>query len=333
MLRTHIDNLLLRFGSVESKSPDRVKSKNVNRTIRRFDNFKSNVKHNPQLSGYTNSLMENGYAHLGNLGINIDSLSEKTNLLFSNIPQDDPDLNVLSIINHFFVDSATNKFLEHREVNDTVRGYLGEDALFGWSMLFRIPQCSSVSRSSGLWHHDCIGRHLKLFVFLHDVDSGDRTTKYAVGSHRMTHNGRWWGELTRYQPNEVEDQFEIVEFRGRKGDGILFDTNGLHRGTWEANANSRDILKFCYASATKAPHVADHGLMIGIHKEYLPTNIDLDNTLLDQSAIFNTKVKINDGSDRCDEISAFQYGQREKPVDPNPKVDALTGQVLLPQRS
>lgn len=306
----------------------RQKASAVAKTVHFFDERAVAASRVHEENPLVQELNQKGFVFLGSLGIDVDTLAARADELFSRVPQHDPDLNVLSIANHFFLDPAAGHLLKCDDVNAAIKGYIGEDAVFGWSMLLRIPRCSATVHSSGMWHHDCLGRHLKLFVFLHDVESGQRTTKYAVGTNTMRHHGRWWGELTRYAPEEVEGRHEIVEFTGKKGEAVLFDTSGLHRGTWEANDSARDILKFCFASSTKASQVADFGLMIGVHTEYFPKDMDLDDTLVDVSLLRNAMVTVErNGSPERLEVK--QYGNKAKAAERYPQVDALTGRVLV----
>ena len=83
-------------------------------------------------------------------------------------------------------------------------------------------------RNSQLWHHDSVGHRLKLFIAL---DEGWKTY-YKNGSHKISNIGNSLQDSKKrlqleveFEKNKNKDLIEIT-----KGDWILFDTNGLHKG-------------------------------------------------------------------------------------------------------
>lgn len=87
---------------------------------------------------------------------------------------------------------------------------------------------------SSLWHHDRVGRRLKLFVFLHDVDAVEgRPTTVARGTHNFVwFTGTGLGD-SRFDSAWIEHNYDIVALDGPRGGGFLLDTNSLHVGRWQ----------------------------------------------------------------------------------------------------
>lgn len=127
--------------------------------------------------------------------------------------------------------------------------YLGsDDALacsYGYTALRLNNGTSPANYVSSLWHHDRVGRRLKLFLFLHDVHPVEgRPTVVARG----THNFVWYSASgildSRFDDAWIEANFETVPMGGKRGGGFLFDTNALHVGKWEGtNARSAVIVE------------------------------------------------------------------------------------------
>jgi hypothetical protein len=170
-------------------------------------------------------------------------------------------------------------WLRNPLVNEIVESYLGASAVFDRCLVWRIPASASERKTSAVWHHDWCGRRLKLFVLLHDVTEEGRPTHYIRGSHK----GQWrWMdyELSRFEDAEAESRGAEIKLTGRRGDCLLFDTNGLHRATGEGGKESRDVISLEYSDARKSGWLARHGFEIGVKREQLPPGFDQAGTLL-----------------------------------------------------
>ena len=107
---------------------------------------------------------------------------------------------------------------------------------------------NSEARAAGLryvaghWHSDRAGRRLKLFVYLHDVDPVEgHPTLVAKGSQHLVHFSHDSYANSRYRDEFVRGEYEVLSLSGRRGQGFLFDTNALHKGTPEG-MHRRDTL-------------------------------------------------------------------------------------------
>ncbi|KAG8465107.1 hypothetical protein KFE25_012470 [Diacronema lutheri] len=131
-------------------------------------------------------------------------------------------------------------------IRRAVDAYVGSDGAracsYGYSALRLNDGTSPINYLSSLWHHDRVGRRLKLFVFLHDVDAAQgRPTVVARG----THNYVWYSASgmvdSRFDGGWVEAHFDAVPMDGPRGGGFLFDTNALHVGRWQG-AHPRSVV-------------------------------------------------------------------------------------------
>jgi hypothetical protein len=97
------------------------------------------------------------------------------------------------------------------------------------------------------WHTDQKRGELKAMILLTDVTSSDQAMHYIKGSHR-----HWWRLSTQKDSKFTFDEAvslgtleTITECIGPAGTLILFNTNGIHRGTRTQGA-SRDIVSINY---------------------------------------------------------------------------------------
>ncbi|KAH8047060.1 hypothetical protein JL720_16192 [Aureococcus anophagefferens] len=105
---------------------------------------------------------------------------------------------------------------------------------------------------AGLWHHDRVGRRLKLFVYLHDVDCDDgHPTLVVRGTHRLRYYRTDSFAASRFEDAYVRGAYDVVAACGRRGGGFLFDTHAVHKGTPERADRTTVIAEF--HSAAKCP--------------------------------------------------------------------------------
>ena len=111
---------------------------------------------------------------------------------------------------------------------------------------------------SDTWHHDSVGHRVKAFLCLSDQDESAHT-KIVVASHKE--------KYTDYSKSRIDDSQipgeRIASLIGKKGDLIIFDTNGLHKGVY---GRSRDIVQFEFSHPYKSymrGHVGRRFTVIG----------------------------------------------------------------------
>jgi hypothetical protein len=72
-----------------------------------------------------------------------------------------------------------------------------------------------------------VGRRLKLFVLLHDVDcERGRPTQLALGSHRLHYYQSATFPFSRYTDAAVRAEYRVHTACGHAGQAYLFDTCG-----------------------------------------------------------------------------------------------------------
>lgn len=99
--------------------------------------------------------------------------------------------------------------------------------------------------SSSNWHRDQRGRQLKLMVYLSDVGESDSNFALIPGSHRGQHVRKSTYMESRLRDDEVGAE-PAFEWYGAAGEGMLFDTNVIHRLRRKAGARVRDSITYYY---------------------------------------------------------------------------------------
>jgi hypothetical protein len=243
-----------------------------------YDNRPSREALDPELKPLLDTLNAKGFVKIPFFVGQVDEVSEKVRSTFSQAESADRKVVGQNIRHPFHFTPMTEKVLREERLSKLVRAYIGHDATFDFAQIFRIPASTDNVTLSGLWHHDRVGKRLKLFVYLHDVRKGERITHYAVGSHKRQHV-RWSHKASRYTDEWINARYEVEQFEGLKGEAYLFDTNGIHRATWEANSNYRDALYFEWSSYGKSRLMRRLGYHIGVCREPLPQGFDPAGTL------------------------------------------------------
>ena len=93
-------------------------------------------------------------------------------------------------------------------------------------------------------------RFLKFFIYLDDVDENGGPFCYVEGSHtkKFELNGRNWNEQYSWDTNSINQIYgedKVKYLTAKKGDLLMADTNGWHRGTKPLNKD-RTMLTLDY---------------------------------------------------------------------------------------
>ena len=129
-----------------------------------------------------------------------------------------------------------------------VNAYLGRSCFLADSDLRRIPprgmkDIEKHGTGSSHWHRDTRGRQLKLMVYLTDVTERDSNFAFYPASHTQRQYG-FAG--SRFSDQETEALGTPIEWYGTAGDGMLFDTNLVHRLRRKKAGAVRDSVTFYY---------------------------------------------------------------------------------------
>ncbi|RAU20525.1 hypothetical protein CU669_17940 [Paramagnetospirillum kuznetsovii] len=236
-------------------------------------------------------LVENGWVRLNAPLGDIADIVRKADHLFATQAQKDDryrgnnDERYRYVQNPILNLPELSRLLENQRINDLVRRYMGDDAIYSFGLLESMPAGVDVYDASGLWHHDKVGNRLKAFFLLCDVTLDGRPTLYASGSHLLD-----WPDY-HYQGSRFSDAWtqrhlKTAPLTGKMGDVVLVDTNGLHRGNYEYKALGRQAFVAEYANLRKSWKLDCIGYFPdGIKPHRLPLGLNLDRTLVDRSEL------------------------------------------------
>ena len=101
--------------------------------------------------------------------------------------------------------------------------------------------------SSSNWHRDTRGRQLKMMIYLTDVGINDSNFSFIPGSHISAFRRKLNYMASRFSDAEVVDaKINPIEWFGKAGSAMLFDTNLIHRLRRKSKARLRDSITFYY---------------------------------------------------------------------------------------
>lgn len=84
--------------------------------------------------------------------------------------------------------------------------------------------------SSSNWHRDTRGRQLKMMIYLTDVGENDSNFSFLPGTHISAFRRKLKYAASRFSDAEVAGmQIAPMEWYGKAGSVMLFDTNLIHR--------------------------------------------------------------------------------------------------------
>ena len=133
---------------------------------------------------------------------------------------------------------------------------------------YKLTKLSTVSKSdvtayvASRWHHDRVGRRIKLFIYLHDVDCDHgHPTQVALASQNTEYYRTEEFPTSRYRDDYIAAEYTVAKGCGKRGGGFLFDTHMIHKGTPEGS-KARTTVIAEYHNSYKCPAVKALGLPI-----------------------------------------------------------------------
>jgi len=144
-----------------------------------------------------------------------------------------------------------------------INAYLGPSILHGYKVTRLTKGLTSTDQyNAGMYHHDRVGRRLKLFMFLNDVDCEmGHPTRVAAGSQNLLYYKSEDYPVTRFANAYVEANYEIIKGCGKRGGGFLFDTHTIHKGTVEGD-RERTVVIAEYHHIAKCAYSKEYNLGI-----------------------------------------------------------------------
>ena len=111
-----------------------------------------------------------------------------------------------------------------RVTNSAIRQYLGNyqvDVVYEHLSVFG----EDVHRNSQLWHHDSVGRRVKIFI--NPYDTNPAPTLVEVGTVGRKYRQAFWDKAQRASYTPTGDIMEVRTVRNKVS---VFDTNAIHCG-------------------------------------------------------------------------------------------------------
>lgn len=142
--------------------------------------------------------------------------------------------------------------LHFREV---ILDYIGIDARIDDICLFDFDPSHAIQKSiSGGWHDDNCGHRIKMYICL--KGDGRTPTVLVPGSHRRKYRFRI-EEIYRFMDKiDISKKNDEVSLRYCGGDVAIFDTNSIHRGTYEEPASQRTVIVVEFINRRKSNKIS-----------------------------------------------------------------------------
>jgi hypothetical protein len=194
-----------------------------------FDKIVFNdIKVTDQESKIYNELNDKGLVYLDNIDFNF-FIDTTNNINISKISNE-------SIITIYRKIPELDIILHNETINKVIKKYLGGRAeISGYKLnILDIKDNDYNKYISSYWHHDNVGRRLKLFLLLSDIHCiHGHPTQIAIRTNKISYHFTDSFIDTRFTDKEIKKRFDIKSICGKKGDIFLFDTNAIHRGVYE----------------------------------------------------------------------------------------------------
>lgn len=248
--------------------------------IRKEDRIKKNLSSN----NFTNDdkfLQERGYIFLDNF------FSDKEVDNFNNQMDFNKKKRNCSISDIIVQrNNILEKIILNKRVNSLITNYLGNDAKLDFIEINRIksnPEKKSVSEK---WHYDCVGKRLKIFIFLNNCEN--IFTDYVEGTNKVNH--------TSFTTNgsRKSDKFIRKKYKNfyratpKKGAVFIFDTNGYHQGSYRSSSEIeyRDTIQIEYSDFLKSKKLNHFGIdSIGIRDVFFDKTFDFKDSLVEKECL------------------------------------------------
>lgn len=131
--------------------------------------------------------------------------------------------------------------------------YLGSKAKLDFValMVFRTDVEGPCMNDSCLFHHDSVGHRLKYFVPMNSAAADRLETYYVRGSHKIkwpTYHCKDLRANNGFDNILSSKQNQLEPLNPDFGSGVLFDTNGLHKGAYKPTSKPRVLLQYEFSA-------------------------------------------------------------------------------------
>ncbi len=125
-----------------------------------------------------------------------------------------------------FIDMITDPYL-----NSIIKGYFGRKIVLAETSLEQLPPTDK-SSGSYLWHFDIRGKQIKMMIMLSDVDDNGQHFSFVPKTHvRRSYLSQAQHRFSDQDLKKDKLWSSVINCTGTIGTVLLFDTNGIHRGT------------------------------------------------------------------------------------------------------
>lgn len=226
-------------------------------------------------------LLENGYLFIKNF-FNSNEVSD----FCKHINFDKQKRNCHVSNNIFSRGSIIEKILTNKKIKNLLKAYLGKEAKLDFIEINRLSSNPEKKSVSEMWHYDCVGRRIKIFIYLNDCDN--IYTDY-VGKTNLNNYFFYTTDSSRRSDNYIKRKYHIFfSAKPIKGSIFIFDTNGYHRGSYRNFSDNllRDTIQMEFSNFEKSKRLLDVGIdSIGIRDIFLDKNFNLNNCLIEKKCL------------------------------------------------
>lgn len=232
-----------------------------------IDNENSFLK-NINTSKNLNYLEENGYLFLKDLVSKKDIFNFKNNLMnfkgyysSANFKSTDKYLdfnNILATQFHYYQKDLVKtelvqKILSEKNILNLVQNYFNSfPIIYRINCWYNFKTLKPDASAAQLWHFDFESpKWLKLFIFLDDCNLENGPHEYVVKSHKLFPDEirkRGYKRINDKELNSIISKDLKKKFIAKKGDILIEDTIGLHKGNF-VKKNKRGVLQIVFSTS------------------------------------------------------------------------------------
>ena len=178
-----------------------------------------------------------GIIKINNFGLSEKNLNSIKNIFYKELEKNDKT-KISKISNNSVITVKTyipelSSIFSNKTLMKMVKNYLGDFEISGYKITKLMTKNTNQYIASE-WHHDRVGRRLKMFIFLDNVDcEWGHPTLVASKTNNLHYYVPHTYEGSRFKGDFITKNYKIVKGCGDKGSGFIFDTNTIHKGTAE----------------------------------------------------------------------------------------------------
>lgn len=181
----------------------------------------------------------------------VPNLSENINLFFENeFKENEREFKKNKTLNSHVKFSSKLELKNLLKKNKTLQKVLNNYLIFpsfDTAYFFNTRYDGSASRRSQHWHHDSVGRRLKLFI----AQRSDELPTLSIEGNDSRSTTKWRAmdddERKGYKPSGKVENICLSS-----KDAILMDTNYMHSGTVNNKVGIRNVLVIEYSNSLKS---------------------------------------------------------------------------------